>query len=281
MGGLGEIYERKMMKDISTKIPPIINLAEKYNLPVEYLRYVVANYGRFYTLEKSEGTSYTDTIFDEIHLEPGLVESLNNLDPSDFMPESDSLQTLYHEMTHAYIDLRENEWATKELIASAETYYEGAKLQNGEEVGRTYQVVQEAAGAYVGHRVATYWNALQGLHWLRNNYSKGIDPLKYGKNSNGSLAEIEKTYNAEMSRIVYGYEQGLFSGQIPVKKPIFHRLKYFCDTVILENKIKAEFSELLKGGTIYTNKFKSLVDEINTQKSIWFDDHSVSPKIWA
>jgi hypothetical protein len=258
-------------REITTKIPEIIALAETYNLPVDYLRYVATNYGKFFTYPHDDDkTSYTDMISNEMVLKWSVFEQLENIDPQDFAPETASLATFYHEMTHAYLDLREEEFVIGKLIEQAEKYYKPEKPPFGgtrsiyeegrkpQEISRPYQVVQEAAGTYVGHRIAAYWEALQSLYWLQNNYEKGVNPLALG----GSFSKIERTYNAEMGRTVFGYEEGLFSGQVPVTKPIYPRLRMFCDMTILEGKIPDKFSDLVRIGDSQNNRFKKLVEGI-------------------
>lgn len=276
MGGLEEAYlrakDRERARNLRPHIPKVIELAEKYALPGGFLRYVLANYGNFYKFE-GEGDSYVDGLFNTVHLNTDDFSLLQNLSPEDFDQEGGALDTFYHEMSHAYIDLlgEDSHSPIHKLIEDAEEYYDDAKLKNGETVTYEYRVIQEAAGMYVGHRVFTYWNALQALHWLRDFYAKGQDPrLTIPKSSWASLSAIEKTYNQQMGRRVFGYESGMFSGQVFVTKPIFPPLKAFCDAGILQYMFRDNFADQVEA----TPVMKKVVDEINTQYNIWFTDHS-------
>jgi hypothetical protein len=60
-------------------------------------------------------------------LQPSITAEVKNMAPTLPVGESKAIQTLYHESTHAHIDLHRDEAPFRELMARGERHYSGAK----------------------------------------------------------------------------------------------------------------------------------------------------------
>src|SRR5215831_8012546 len=131
-----------------------IKQAQQYDMPTAFLERLVNEYK--FDFETGRGDDHVSYV--PWHHELVLYESTwKGLSRPDFA-DSTSVLNLYHEGTHAYIDLTDYD-QTREF-GEAMKYYEWAKLKNGDKVWPevdTERAVQEAAAMYVGHRAAMVW----------------------------------------------------------------------------------------------------------------------------
>jgi hypothetical protein len=154
-----------------------------------------------------------------------------------------SVNTLYHEATHAYVDLVDLD--DENLWAEAEWIYGRARLQSGKKVSDPNRVVNEAAAMYVGHRAAhmyRVWGQMAQLNsYLDLVEAKKMTPARLAELIAMSVPEgsIEAAYNKEMKEVVFGYDAKNDGDQDEVaSEPIPQQLRTYCDSVILEDKIK-------------------------------------------
>jgi hypothetical protein len=225
-----------------------IKAAERHDLPVGFLRYVSQS---SYTYSTSDSSSYVLPTFNHMVLEEGAVESGANLALPLPMGESSAVQTIYHETTHAWLDLKENDPEVSALMKHGETYYRSAPLLRGAaKADDPSRLFHEAMGSYVGHRAGSYWAALEGLSIVNNLATKGIDPAKRAKIIRMARS-ARSEYGRAMGERVFGYQNGpgwfsAFREQNDTTKIISDKMKDFCDRTLLETKIPEQFERKSK-----------------------------------
>lgn len=164
--------------------------------------------------------------------------------------ELNFVDTLYHEVAHAYCDLK-LEAASKDmtgmLIARvferAAEYHKGATVErHGQRSTATKprKIVNEAIAAYVAHRASIMWEVLDCLHFmLRHGISN--DP----RDRRPKMSEMRPYYIRQMNRRLFGYEErGTPPNSIAwwVKdRDVPDFLADFCDDILLEGKIPKSF----------------------------------------
>jgi hypothetical protein len=214
-----------------------IAAAERSGLPVGFLRRIgQSNYGFSYG-----ESSYVLLSRDLIVLQKGDLERGANLAPP-LPSESSQLATLYHESTHAWLDLAKNESAVTKLFDEGRMHYEAAPLKNGAKADDPERLFHEAMGVYVGHRVAVYWQALETLTYLETaSRRKEVDRPYLVQLARAARAR----YARDMAKRVFGYQPppGRFWSreQVETTRVIFNAMKGFCDRVLLEDKISDQF----------------------------------------
>src|SRR5579884_351241 len=131
-----------------------IKQAQQYSMPTAFLTRLVNEYK--FDFETATGDAHVNTGW--WHHELVLYEQTwKGLTRPDFA-DSVSVLNLYHEGTHAYLDLIDYDQTRQ--FGEAMKYYEWAKLTNGDYVrpeADSERAVQEAAAMYVGYRAATVW----------------------------------------------------------------------------------------------------------------------------
>jgi hypothetical protein len=155
--------------------------------------------------------------------------------------DSTSVLNLYHEGTHAYIDLVDYD-DTREF-GEAMKHYEWAKLTRSTYVFpdvETERAAQEAAAMYVGNRAATVWKTwgrLKLMEQIVKNVADGKLTATRGAEimRNTGKSTVANDYGAEMSERIFGYIER-DGKQIEIAdRPIYYKLAEYCDKVILEN----------------------------------------------
>jgi hypothetical protein len=159
--------------------------------------------------------------------------------------EISGLGTIYHEATHAYLDLMEDDPRFAPVLQSAEAYYRTqGRLENGGAVTDPAEVVQEAAAGYVGHRVVTWWQAFERLHWIAE-----LDvEQRQNPSINRMFTRIPEEYNRGMRQRVFGYESSLGAAltggdQVHTTTAMPDNLRELCDNEILEGRIHDRFED--------------------------------------
>jgi hypothetical protein len=229
-------------------IRTFISQAASYSMPTAYLTRLVNEYE--FDFEDGPGT---DHVRDGWLLSHKLVlyePTWRGLTRSDFA-DVVSVQTLYHEGTHAYIDLVDYDDSRE--FGEAMQYYEMSKLADGNYLFETdtERAVQEAAATYVGHRASTLWKTwwrVKFVAQLVKNVADGqmtvaraIELMKLtGKST------VRNDYEAAMRQQVFGYvSPDRFSDdQVQLTKPIYYKLSAYCDRMILENSIADSFDHM-------------------------------------
>ena len=220
--------------------------AEFYGLPVGMLKVVGAKYSFNGTANAGPlSGQHANTWTNSMYLDNSTYVSLADLDVELPMGEATSLQTAYHESTHAFFDLKENEAPFRKFIEDGVKYYEKAPMTGGGVSRDPERVFQEAVASYVGGRVATWWLAFEMLNALQSKTDADDEKKKRIK----VLAlKTKREYNDAMKARVYGYEEKAWysSDQVETLKPITESMKNFLDHQILEDKIPDSFSAVTR-----------------------------------
>jgi hypothetical protein len=139
------------MGTVAVYFEQFVQQVESYGMPAIFLRLVATKY----TFGQTSGISNTNTWLNNMDLDDSDVATLlARFRPGGTLGESTTIGTLYHESTHAYLDLRDGEKKFKDFIRDGENYYKGASLAGGKTANDPDRIFQEAAASYVGHRAA-------------------------------------------------------------------------------------------------------------------------------
>ncbi|NOT83617.1 MAG: hypothetical protein HOP02_02310 [Methylococcaceae bacterium] len=240
-------YLQEWNKNMATLLR-FIEIAEEYGMPVKLLRRVNKNYTIQFML--GTGTDATETFFNNLYLYADTVHGLQH--SSKVRASEVSVQTLYHEATHAFIDIVDADETS--MFKNAVSEYKNSKLKNGKTVDDPERVAHEAAAGYVGHRASTLWmvgvkiTLLTSL--LDSIATKQLTKVK-GEQLIEIVGSIPDFYNREMQKRVFGYQM-VGSAQVGVaNQPIPQQLQAYCDGIILENKIKNSFNLMKMFGFSY------------------------------
>jgi len=220
-----------------------MNLAAAYGVPVRFLQEVLS----YTDIEAVSGGSQTgeNTFSDGITMElneDSVLKALNST------ADSDAVNTLYHESTHAYMLWNNTRGAT--WWKGVAEHYRGAKLQNGRTVNDTSLAAFEAAGTYAGHRAGTTWSAVKQLILVKDyldqadSGARKLAEVAAGFKKLGLPDEIPRKFNAGMKQRVFGYNFVDGKQSEVVGRSIPHTLKWFLDVDVLEFKIHDSFSQM-------------------------------------
>lgn len=212
--------------------------AERFGLPVGMLREV----GRSnYTYKQGSSTSVSPW-FDTMTFEPADLAAVANMSPSKPRKEGRGVETIYHEATHAWLDIKKDAAEVKALREHGREYYKNAPLTAGR-ADDPERVFDEAVASYVGHRTSTYWQALEELTIISDTLA-----TKPAPDAQARIVKQAKTVRAAYERLmgerVFGYQTpGWWSSeQIYTKKIVSSRIKTFADTQLLESKLPDQFA---------------------------------------
>ena len=173
--------------------------------------------------------------FNLMNLSKETLSGLTNLtSPTGSFFNVTSMQTLFHESTHAYLDQlnKSNNEEYHKIHDEAVEYYKSGILKDNTKVTDPERVFQEAAATYVASRTDNYLNTYNEIKLQNLLFKKGkIDFETYQR----KVDVIGKRYDAELSDLTQGYqEKGVFNNeQVEVKTPMPQTLKTFLDTHIL------------------------------------------------
>ncbi len=230
-----------------------VQQVDGYGMPARFLRLV----GEKYTFGETSGISNANPVLNIIDLDKGDLATLKaGFRPGGTMGESSTIQTLYHEATHAYLDLKENETKFAEFIRDGIAYYKSAPLAGGRVADDPGRIFQEAAASYVGHRAATWYQTYDMIERLREDLDEttwsGRGDRGFYDRMEKLVAKIPAEYDKSMRDRVFGYQEVGWPGfkeQVETTRAISARIKLFCDDEILENKISDTFAQgaFLKG----------------------------------
>jgi hypothetical protein len=233
----------KFITESNVVLGNFIATAATLGMPVTILHKVKKDYSIVF--KRGSGTDHVKPFWNDLVLYEDTVQGLRQ--PGSQWASSVSVQTLYHEATHAVIDIDDVD--ENGLFKEAMFLYKKAKLTNGRTVDDPERVAQEAAGCYVGHRAATAWQIFPKIDlWNAVLDKLETKELKVERarellsmTTNGT--SIPEFYERNMQERVFGY-QDVGSSQVSVANyPIPHLLKVYCDSV-LENKISDTFAQM-------------------------------------
>lgn len=229
-------------------VKAFIPIARKAGLPVAMLSYVQQNY---LILTTPVGGSYVDPFRDQLRLgpTPRTLIPKTLADGSNWMSEADAIGELYHEATHAYMDLKKTRPDVSQVIKKAKTYYKSGKLEGAVRLTDPERLAWEAAAMYAGHRVEVWWNALEALTFVRNGMATSPDMYTYLE---GMTKKARTDYNKAMAQLAFGY-QNIGDKQVRTTTKIPAFLSRFCDDALLENKIPDNFNATVKLRNMYVD----------------------------
>jgi len=216
------------------------NTLERFGLPVRFLRYVLPKYD--FAVGSSDQVFH---ILDSMELTSDTLDDLNAINPlGKAIRGGGGIATLYEEFTHAYFDLKsdEKDGEVLQLLREAEGYYRGAPMTDGSQCSDPARVTQEAAGEFVGRRAAAYWFAYANLARYTVQDLSGLTTQRM----EWFLRRTRQDYDKGMSANVHGYEERgrlWWQKQVRTRKPIFPKLKKYCDSVLLEKRLSASFQD--------------------------------------
>ncbi len=228
---------------LKVKLARFVLVAETYGMPVRFLKKVVLEYD--FGIDDDANSDHTNTTLNGMTLSTPTLLGLRH--DATRMADEIAVNTLYHEATHAYVDLVDAD--ETDLWAEAVREYQGAKLKNGKVVDDADRVAQEAAAEYVGWRASGAWTALR----MMSNLNTMLDKFEARQISEGrmqsawdlfqSRGTVPEVYNQSMMQRVFGYQM-MSGGQASIaERPIPYRLKRWCDSV-LEYKILDRFDQM-------------------------------------
>lgn len=204
--------------------------AESVGMPVKFLREVQAEYS--VTEVDSDDPNAANTRLNRLEFRPGVL--MCNLDPTNpgMSPE---FGTLYHEVTHAYLeDLMSDVEPFASARKIAETYYRDAPVgDSGQRTTDPSRLAAEAAGEYVDHRIGTWWKA----------YTSLTAKAAKGKLTSEALEKIRKAYNEGMKKQEFGYsEEG--GDELHTSVSMNASLMRVLDERVLEGKVPNDFDQV-------------------------------------
>jgi len=249
---------------VSVYFSQFVQQVEGYGMPVKFLKMVASKY----TFGTTSGIANTNVWLNNIDLSESELSTLRSgFRPGGTLGESPTIGTLYHESTHAYLDLRDGEMKFKAFISDGEKYYKGASLSNGKSASDPGRIFQEAAASYVGQRAATWY----GTYDFIESISEGIDEKTWaGKGDPAYYDRVEKLvakipgdYDRSMRERVFGYQES-WGDQVETTKPISAAIKGFCDLEILEGKISDSF----ESSGFLKQRHQKLLDQIKLSRTL-------------
>ena len=190
--------------------------------------------------------SYVNPSLNTLNFTKDVYDQFWNFEIGGQIGEATAVQTLYHEATHALLDIKADDKKFKDFIKKGEEHYKNAPLKGTSETGDGHRVFHEAFSSYVGHRAASVYGAhdwaevLMGI--LREKFDAGeTDQPSWFDFIEERANAIAKDYNSAMKQRVFGYDE-VSGGQQSTTRPLSDELRAFCDDVILEGKIPDLFS---------------------------------------
>ncbi len=231
------------MADTRGGLVKFVAEAERHDLPVKFLKYLLHS---SYSYSSAGASSFVLPTFNHMVLEKNVIEGVTPLSLAAPLGEMTAIQTIYHEATHAWLDLQEDNPEVAALMKDGIKHYKGAPLMRGaKKADDPERIFHEAMGSYVGHRPSRYWGTLESLTFVDSLCTKGPPPDK-----RAFLLKMTKRarsdYESAMADRVFGYQNGpgmfsVFREQNDTTRMITDKMKEFCDRVLLEGKIPDQF----------------------------------------
>ena len=215
------------------RVRHLIQVGGPAGLPVRFLEYVMRKYGL--QLDSRKKDFATDYDNNKLLLSHPLGARIGKAAFDGDLTEARAIGILYHEATHAYMDLKleEADPEVKRLVNAAKQYYRGGSLVGGRRVTDPERVADEAICEYVHRRVYNWWivrDLLEAGKNLRPDYRRM------------AVAPLRISYNMAGRQRAYGYEEFSENKTLKTKKPIMPSLARYADVHLLEGKIPLVFS---------------------------------------
>jgi hypothetical protein len=226
--------------------------ARRSDLPVKFLQEVASSNYSFVP-------GWTSLVFPTINV---MMLHSSDLPPSGY-PSFESLGvvagvgTVYHESTHAWIDINSGRPQVAALIASGIQHYESAPLEQGRTADEPDRIFQEAIASYVGHRAASYLHTCIVLKQVDSKLKRGVRMEERSLKRFLQIArQASDEYDRNMSERLFGYQnQGWVwekgDSQKETLRGMTNAMKRFADELLLENMIPDFFSRTSQPAAIW------------------------------
>ena len=203
-------------------------------------------------IDETSGINNYDLTFNALNLSPDVLDigqMIKDDGPLGISDNSNKIGTLFHEATHAYLDIFQNHPGIQPHLQAGVEYYTDAPLKNGDLVDDPERVFQEAAASYVGNKATAYagaYGALQNL--MRPEIPADTIPEH--------IEIIKDGFNTKMADQTHGYEPTgipfINEGQVSTTRKISPELADFLDQQILKMRIPNDFDSV--------EQFQPLID---------------------
>lgn len=156
-----------------------------------------------------------------------------------------AMENVYHEATHAWLDLRQDSPEVASLCQLGPSHYEGAPLAHHAKADAE-RIFQEALGEYVGGRVSGFWDARSKLstweRWLRDDHDLTEASRRMMR---AAVGEVPSRYDACMAARVFGYQplKPFSKQQNLTLRAMTPQMVEFANEHFLEGKIPDRFDE--------------------------------------
>lgn len=221
----------------SAKYSAFIERVAAFGLPVKFLKEVEAGY----TIVPGN-TSLVLPWFDVMMLDPDEFNAMEQM-KAPRVGAGTGIENIYHESTHAWIDMNSRRSDVAKLVTSGSAYYQNAPMQQ-EAQPDPERIFQEAIASYVGHRVATYWSAIETTANMEYMLKKHNGSPERQRADRLTLERVPGRYDSAMSQRVFGFQSSCaWCAQNPTKQVLSSSIKRFADATLLENKVPDNFSQ--------------------------------------
>lgn len=225
MGGMAELARREPKK----KLQALVSMAATHGLPTRFVSVVLKHYS---ISEADVGEHETNELLNEITFKSGTTASGLKAMQLGVTPLSASysgdLGAIFHEATHAYLDVAESDPKVQAFLAAGTEHYQGATV--GDEITTDPgTLLSEAAGNYVGNRITYWWRGLIDL----------AAQVALGPVSEDTLNRLRSEYENRTAERIFGYDE-----KGGTDRPMSEEIKQFLDGEILENKIPDKFDDV-------------------------------------
>ena len=228
-----------------------IDNARSCGLPTNFLTEVAKRYS--FDLADPSGPDYTVKWFHEIDLKASTLKSVHGLKFDRGI--GGSVGTIYHESTHAWLWMKEDDQPIKDFIKNGKSYYHAVPLGDDDVVSDEDRVFHEAMGEYVGHRASTWFNCMAILLDYSTDIVSEITADMIAKKTI-LIKKQKQLFNAAMAQRVFGY-QSKGGADVWTKMGMSSQMKNFCDQTLLENKFKDQFEQNPRLVEVWNNVAKS------------------------
>jgi hypothetical protein len=211
--------------------------ADYFGLPVNMLKAVGKSYS--FGVRWTKGPPETDVYFNKINL-----QSASDYDELVHLKYGSAgvasiLSTAYHEGSHAYLDLKEDDPRFKTFVADGLAHYKGAPMEDGTACKDEEELLTEAVACYVGERAQTWWIAFEMLARLTAE-AEGRQGTPETRRVNAQNTRNTYNKNNQKSQYVYGYIRG-GNAENNTTRPMTAAIRVFADKEFLEGRIPDEF----------------------------------------
>jgi hypothetical protein len=222
----------------------VVNQLQTLGLPVQMLRDVRRS---GYEISGGASEDHVSPWFNKLSLRDETWEQLRTFDLGSDIFVIGSVGTLYHEATHAWMDLNSRRADVTALRELSRIYYSDSPLVDFRDKQVGYaddpnRIFEEAAAAYVDHRMEVWLRTFKVLEILAR------DPEVRTEFIADQLAKIQADYDSQMADHVFGYEMeggilGFGGMQAATTLPIRDDLRQFLNIELLERRIVDNFED--------------------------------------